>query len=83
MKQPLAHWLCEAFTQVYYMSQQGKTPPLGIHAHFPRALSSSIALLRGIAVADICAATSWASLCPFIQFHLCDASEFLIFSPTV
>ena len=25
-KQCLAHWLCEAITQVYYMSQRGKTP---------------------------------------------------------
>ncbi|XP_028430855.1 uncharacterized protein LOC114553714 [Perca flavescens] len=33
------------------------------------------ALFRGMSVAEICAAASWASPCPFIRFYLQDVSE--------
>ena len=58
-KQRLSLTLCDA--------------PQGIRAHFTRAISSSTALLRGMAVADIAACR--ASPCPFIHFYLRDVSE--------
>ena len=72
-KQRLSHWLCEAITQAY--NTEGTVPPQGIRAHSTRALSASTALFRGMSVAEICAAASWASPCPFIRFYLRDVSE--------
>ena len=72
-KQRLSHWLCDAITQAYVTA--GVDPPSGVRAHSTRALSSSTALLRGMAVEDICAAASWASPCPFVRFYMRDMSE--------
>lgn len=58
-----------------HMLQQGWKPPWGICANSTKALSSSTLLLRGMVVADVCAAASWVSPCPFLRFYLRNMSE--------
>ncbi|KAK2898066.1 hypothetical protein Q8A73_014446 [Channa argus] len=71
--QCLSHWLCEAIFQAYESS--GAQPPEGIRAHSTRGIVSSVALLRGVSVEDICLAASWSSTCSFVQFYLRDVSR--------
>ncbi|KAK2891979.1 hypothetical protein Q8A73_017644 [Channa argus] len=71
--QRLSHWLCEAIFQAYESS--GAQPPEGIRAHSTRGIASSVALLRGVSVEDICLAASWSSTCSFVRFYLRDVSR--------
>ncbi|KAK2921855.1 hypothetical protein Q8A73_001340 [Channa argus] len=71
--QRLSNWLCEAIFQAYESS--GAQPPEGIRAHSTRGIASSVALLRGVSVEDICLAASWSSTCSFVRFYLRDVSR--------
>ncbi|KAK2902582.1 hypothetical protein Q8A73_012328 [Channa argus] len=50
--QRLCHWLCEAIFQAYE-SAEAQTPEV-IRAHSTRGIASSVSLLRGVSVEDIC-----------------------------
>ena len=46
--------------------------PAGLRAHFTRGITSSMMLLRGISVEDICLAASWTSTSTFVRSYLRD-----------
>lgn len=66
-KQRLSNWIVETITLAYKAA--GRTLPWGITCHSTRAISSSWAVFRGVSLADICTAATWASPCLFARFY--------------
>ncbi|XP_070410731.1 uncharacterized protein [Nothobranchius furzeri] len=71
--QRLSRWLCDAISLAYTSS--GRDPPEALGAHSARGISSSMALLSGVSMEDICQAASWASSCSFTRYYLRDVSS--------
>ena len=69
-KQRLSHWLCEGIVHAYEAA--GRPTPGSVRAHSTRGMAASAALFGGVPVADICAATPWATPPPFIHYFLLD-----------
>ena len=69
-KQRLSHWLCEGIVHAYEAA--GRPTPGSVRAHSTRGMAASAALFGGVPVADICAATPWATPSPFIHYFLLD-----------
>ena len=65
-KQRLSHWVVDAVLQAY--SRRGLPAP-PVWCHSTRSVSTSWAALRGVPLADICAAAAWASPCTFARFY--------------
>lgn len=66
-KQRLSHWIVEVILHAY--GSGGHVPPAGVRAHSTRSISTSWAAMRGVPLADICAAASWASPSTFTRFY--------------
>ncbi|XP_065325845.1 uncharacterized protein LOC134621241 [Pelmatolapia mariae] len=71
-KQRLSHWIIEAVSLAY--GTRGLALPHGVRAHSTRGMATSWALFRGVPVADICAAASWASPHTFVRFYRLDVT---------
>ncbi|XP_063350743.2 uncharacterized protein LOC134642723 [Pelmatolapia mariae] len=71
-KQRLSHWIIEAISLAY--STRGLALPHGVRAHSTRGMATSWALFKGVPVADICAAASWASPHTFVRFYRLDVT---------
>lgn len=65
-KQRLSHWVVDAILQAY--GSGGLQPPK-VTCHSTRGVSTSWAALRGVPLADICAAATWTSSCTFARFY--------------
>jgi hypothetical protein len=66
-EQMLSHWIVDMITTAYRLAGM---PVLGsVVAHSTRDVAASWALLRGVPLADICAAASWASYCNFNRYY--------------
>jgi hypothetical protein len=66
-KQRLSHWIVDTITTAYRLAGR---PVLGsVVPHSTRGVAASWALLRGVPLADICAAASWASSCTFARYY--------------
>ena len=72
MKRTLWKWIVLCIKICYSLAK--KVPPEGIRAHSTCAKTSSSALARGVPIADICKAVTWASLHTFAK-HYCLDSE--------
>ena len=65
-KQRLSHWIVEAIQWAY--SSKGMQPPDALRAHSTRGVVASWALLKGVSIQDLCAATSWSSPLTLLGF---------------
>ena len=70
MKRTLSRWIVLCIKICYSLAK--KVLPEGIRAHSTRAKSSS-ALARGVPIADICKAVTWASLHTFAKHYYLDS----------
>ena len=66
-KQRLSHWVVDAIAQAY--DSQSLPVPGNLVAHSTRSMATSWAALRGVSVAEICAAASWSAPCTFARFY--------------
>lgn len=66
-KQRLSHWIVDTITTAYQLA--GRPLSSAIVAHSTRGVAASWALLRGVPLADVCAAASWASPSTFARFY--------------
>ena len=66
-KQRVSHWLMDTIAQAY--AGRGFPVPEGLVAHSTRSMATSWAALKGVALADICAAASWSTPCTFARFY--------------
>ena len=66
-KQRLSHWVVDTISHAY--DSQNLPVPGHLVAHSTRSTATSWAALRGVPVADICAAASWSTPCTFTQFY--------------
>ncbi|KAK0154463.1 Phosphoacetylglucosamine mutase [Merluccius polli] len=66
-KQRVSHWLVDTIAQAY--AGRGFPVPEGLVAHSTRSMATSWAALKGVALADICAAASWSTPCTFARFY--------------
>ncbi|XP_032363907.1 uncharacterized protein LOC116677742 [Etheostoma spectabile] len=71
-RQRLSHWIVEAISLAYEC--KGLQAPRGLRAHSTRGMATSWALFRGVSVAEICAAASWATPHTFVRFYRLDVS---------
>lgn len=65
-KQRLSHWIVEAVLRAY---ERKGLPLPPVKCHSTRGVSASWAALKGVPLADICAAATWASPCTFARFY--------------
>ncbi len=66
-KQRLSRWIVEVIKIAYSNSNQ--LLPVGVTCHSTRAVSSYWAALRGVSLAEVCAAATWSSPCTFAWFY--------------
>lgn len=66
-KQRLSNWVVDVITMAYKKAQ--KPLPGSVSCHSTRSVSTSWAAFRGVSMADICAAATWASPCTFARFY--------------
>ena len=66
-KHRLSHWVVDTISQAY--DSQGLPAPGNLVAHSTRSMATSWAALRGVSVAEICAAASWSTPCTFARFY--------------
>nr|XP_054597211.1 uncharacterized protein LOC107396174 [Nothobranchius furzeri] len=66
-KQRLSHWVVDAIAMAY--AAVGAVAPPGIVCHSTRSVATSWAAMRGVPLADVCAAASWATPCTFARFY--------------
>ena len=66
-KQRLSHWMVDTIAQAY--DSQSLPVPGNLVAHSTRSMATSWAALRGVSVAEICAAASWSAPCTFARFY--------------
>ena len=69
----LSQWLCEGITTAY--ERAGREPPGVIKAHSTRGTSTSVALLKGVGVDEICSSAAWATPNTFIKHYLMDVAS--------
>ncbi|KAL0163880.1 hypothetical protein M9458_039633, partial [Cirrhinus mrigala] len=60
-------WIVDAITLAY--SSLGLRCSIGVRAHSTRGMASSWAWSSGVSIAEICAATDWASPSTFTRFY--------------
>ena len=58
-------WVVDTISQAY--DSQDLPAPGNLVAHSTRSMATSWAVLRGVSVAEICAAASWSTPCMFSQ----------------
>jgi hypothetical protein len=63
--QTLAHWIVDCIQETLK-----STSPQEVHAHSTRSASTSVALLRGVSLANILKAADWSSGCVFAKHYL-------------
>ena len=66
-KQRLSHWVVDTISQAY--EGQGLPVPGNLVAHSVRGMATSWAALKGVPMAEICAAASWTNPCTFARFY--------------
>ena len=66
-KQRLSHWVVDTISQAY--DGQDLPVPRNLVAHSTRSMATSWAALKGVSVAEICAAASWGAPCTFARFY--------------
>ena len=74
-KATVARWIRQTVCLAY--EKAGRPVPQRVRAHQTRALAASLADLRGVSPADLCAAATWSSANVFAKFYRLDlaASE--------
>ncbi|KAI2645919.1 tRNA N6-adenosine threonylcarbamoyltransferase [Labeo rohita] len=66
-KMRMAHWIVDAITLAY--QAQGVPCLLRLQAHSTRSVASSLALVRGTSLTDICRGAGWATPNTFSRFY--------------
>ena len=66
-KQRLSHWVVDTIAQAY--AESGLPVPGGLVAHSTRSMATSWAALKGVALADTCAAASWSTPGTFARYY--------------
>ena len=72
-KQRLSHWVVDTIKKAYQVA--GKPVPSDIICHSTRGVATSWAAMRGVSLADICAAASWTAPCTFSRFYRLDVAS--------
>ena len=72
-KQRLSHWVVDAIKKAYEVADQ--PAPSEVICHSTRGVSTSWAAMRGVSLADVCAAASWATPCTFSRFYCFDVAS--------
>ncbi len=67
-KQRLSRWIIDAIKLAY--SSLGQLCPMGVRAHSTRGIASSWAWPSGVSIAEICAASVWASPSTFLPLKI-------------
>ena len=80
-KQRLSHWIVDAISAAYDV--RGLPVPSGVVAHSVRGVVTSWAALKGVSVAEICAAASWSVPCTFARFYRLNVASPLTVGATV
>ena len=63
----LSHWIVDAIQAAYQLA--GRPLPGPVVAHSTRGMAASWAQVRGVPLADVCAAAGWASPLTFARFY--------------
>ena len=66
----ISRWLVSAISLAYEL--QHKSPPEDLRAHSTRAVASSMALLKGVDLPDICRTATWSRVSTFISHYRLD-----------
>ena len=66
----LSKWLVSTISLAYEL--QNKPLPEGLRAHSTRAVATSMALLRGVDIQDICRAATWSNVSTFVTHYRLD-----------
>ena len=66
-KQRLSHWLVDTISAAYV--DLGQPVPGNVVAHSTRGVATSWAALKGVSMAEICAAASWTVPCTFARYY--------------
>ena len=66
----ISRWIVSTISVAYEV--QHRTPPEGLRAHSTRAVASSMALLRGVDLPDICRTATWSRASTFISHYRLD-----------
>ena len=70
-KTTVSHWIKQAILHAY--RHTGKSiPTSAIRAHSTHAVASSLADIRGVSLADLCAAATWSSSLVFTKHYRLD-----------
>ena len=72
-KQRLSHWVVDTIKKAYEVA--GKPVPSDIICHSTRGVATSWAAMRGVSLADVCAAASWTAPCTFSRFYRLDVAS--------
>ena len=72
-KQRLSHWVVDAIKTAYEAA--GKPAPSEVVCHSTRGVATSWAAMRGVSLADVCAAASWTAPCTFARFYRRDVAS--------
>ena len=80
-KQRLSHWLVDTISAAY--ASLGQPVPGKVVAHQTRGMATSWAALKGVSMAEICAAASWAAPCTFARFYRLNVASQISLGSTV
>ena len=74
-KATISFWVKKLVRFCYELSDRLPEGPFRVRAHDTRGVSTSLALLKGVALEDILSAASWASHNTFTSFYLQEVAE--------
>ena len=80
-KQRLSHWIVDAISAAY--EDRGLPTPGRLVAHSTRGMVTSWAALKGVPMAEVCAAASWSVPCTFARFYRLNVASPLSMGTTV
>ena len=66
-KQTISNWIVQAIATAYQV--RNLPSPMAVRAHSTRGMASSVALLSGVSLQEICEAAGWATPHTFISFY--------------
>jgi hypothetical protein len=66
-KQTISNWIVQAIATAYQV--RNLPSPMAVRAHSTRSMASSVALLSGVSLQEICEAAGWATPHTFIRFY--------------
>ena len=69
-RQTISNWIVQAIATAYRV--RNMPSPMAVRAHSTRGLASSVALLSGASLIEICEAAGWANPHTFIRFYKLD-----------